>query len=250
MAVFAAAGTRLYIGGVLDDKDSNFVLANFGTQVWTEIGSLENLGTFGDQAETISVNFYGLERTKKFKGTRDAGIMEVVAGLDYSDAGQLAVLAAEKTDRNYAFRIVFDDAPEGGTPSERLFIALVTSATEVLDEANSVARLNFSLAINSNIVKVAATGSGSAPDNTVLPSVTGDAEVGKTLTALPGTWTGSPTPIYSYQWFVGGEAKAGEVEATYKPVSGDIGKTVSVLVTATNVLGSSQAISAPTSEVS
>jgi hypothetical protein len=37
---------------------------------------------------------------------------------------------------------------------------------------------------------------------TVRPSVTGIAKVGKTLTALKGTWTGAPTPDYfTYQWY-------------------------------------------------
>lgn len=38
------------------------------------------------------------------------------------------------------------------------------------------------------------------PVNTVAPSITGDAEVGSTLTASSGTWTGDPAPTYAYQW--------------------------------------------------
>lgn len=249
MTIFVSKGMRLYIGSEVEDKITNFVSADFAAQVWTEIGSLENLGTFGDQSETVSANFYGIERTKKFKGTRDAGIMNVVAALDYSDAGQISILAAEKTDQNHAFRVVFDDAPSGGVPSERLFIALVMSATEVIEEANNIARLNFSLGINSNLVKIIATASGSAPDNTAVPTITGVAKVGDTLTASVGTWTASPAAAYSYQWFIGGEAKANAVNTTYVPVSGDVGKTVTVLITARNVLGSGQAISVATAAV-
>ncbi len=42
--------------------------------------------------------------------------------------------------------------------------------------------------------------SGSAPSNTSLPNISGSPEVGQTLTADPGTWTGSPAPTFSYQW--------------------------------------------------
>ena len=63
-------------------------------------------------------------------------------------------LAAEKTDNNYAIKIEFDDAPTGGTPSERYFIAIIGGASEQLDTANNVMKLNLSLWINSNVVRV------------------------------------------------------------------------------------------------
>ena len=69
---------------------------------------------------------------------------------------QIALLAAEKTIHDYAFRVVFNDAPAGGTPSERLFIGKVMSASEQLDQANNAMKLNASIAINSNVVRVAA----------------------------------------------------------------------------------------------
>ena len=50
--------------------------------------------------------------------------------------------------------VEFNDAPAGGTPSERLFIAKVASQSEQYDTANSVMKLNLSLAVNSNVVRV------------------------------------------------------------------------------------------------
>ena len=35
---------------------------------------------------------------------------------------------------------------------------------------------------------------------TAAPSVSGTAQVGQTLTATPGTWTGTPTIAYDYRW--------------------------------------------------
>jgi hypothetical protein len=86
-----------------------------------------------------------------------------------------------------------------------------------------------------------------APVNTVAPAISGTAQVGATLTATPGTWTNSPTS-YAYQWKSGG-ANVGSNSSTYVPVTGDIGNTITVTVTATNAQGSTPATSAATSAV-
>lgn len=156
MAVFSTAGSKLYIGTVLTDKPDDFTVSDFTSQTWTAINNLENIGSFGDESEEITFNDIARNRVLKVKGTRNAGNMEVVIGVDYSDKGQIALLEAEKDIFDYAFRIVFNDAPEGGTPSERLFIAKVMKASEEAGEANNIAKLNVSLGINSNIVRIKA----------------------------------------------------------------------------------------------
>ncbi|WP_406736975.1 hypothetical protein [Thioclava sp. GXIMD4215] len=154
MAVFATNGAKLYIGGVLSDKAADFVAADFTSQTWTEIGETENLGSVGDTSNEVTFSSIAANRQKRLKGVRNGGSMEVICGIDYDDAGQLALLAAEKTIHDYAFRLVFNDAPEGGTPSERMFIAKVGSASEQLDAADNVMKLNASLWVNSNVVRV------------------------------------------------------------------------------------------------
>lgn len=64
------------------------------------------------------------------------------------------------------------------------------------------------------------------------PTITGTAKVGQTLTAKPGTWTPSPVTL-SYQWKRGGTAISGATAATYKTVSADAGKAITVTVTGT-----------------
>jgi hypothetical protein len=88
------------------------------------------------------------------------------------------------------------------------------------------------------------------PVNTVIPTITGTAQVGRTLTASPGTWTNTPTS-YTYQWnSSAGGAISGAMASTYVPVTGDIGNTLTVSVVATNAGGSgAPATSAATSTV-
>lgn len=250
-ALFATAGTKIYIGPAKAFSDTDFIASDFtsGDPTYTLIGGTTNLGSFGDTSELISSNHVSTARTRKLKGTRNAGVMQLVCDLDYADPGQLALIAAEKVKETYSFKVELNDAPSGGTPSIRYFVALIMSAGEQLDEANSVMKLNTTLEIDSNIVRVAASGSGSAPDNTALPAITGTAETGETLTASAGTWTGTPTPAYSYQWFSDGESISGATASTYDVQASDEGNVITVQVTANNVNGSASAISAPTATV-
>jgi hypothetical protein len=152
--IFATNGAKLYIGGVIADPGVDLTTSTFTSETWVEIKETESLGTVGDTASEITFDGISQNRTKRLKGTRNAGTMDVVCGIDYADAGQIALLAAEKTPHDYAFRVVFNDAPEGGTPSERMFIAKVGSAAEALDTANNVMKLNSTLWVNSNIVRI------------------------------------------------------------------------------------------------
>ena len=160
MPIFATAGTKVFIGEALAAKTADFVVADFADIDWTEIGSLENIGSVGDTSAEVTFDDIGKGRTQKLKGTRNAGNCELVMGIDYADPGQIALLAAEKTPHDYAFKIEFNDKPAtGASPknSQRLFIAKVMSAAEALDQANNVMKLNATLGINSNVVRVNAS---------------------------------------------------------------------------------------------
>lgn len=154
MTIYATNGARLYIGAPLAAKSTDFVEGDFDSQTWVEIGETENLGTVGDTSSEITFDGINTQRTRRLKGTRNAGSMDVIMGIDYDDAGQQALIAAEKTPHDYAFRIVLNDAPASGSPSERLFVAKVGSVAEAFDSANSVMKLNASLWVNSNVVKI------------------------------------------------------------------------------------------------
>jgi len=75
-----------------------------------------------------------------------------------------------------------------------------------------------------------------------LPTILGSTPQGSTLTATSGTWTGTPTPTYAYQWKSAG-VNVGTGLTTYTTVLGDVGNTMTVVVTATNVAGSANATS-------
>ena len=139
---------------MLAQNSTDFDVFDFSGKTWVEVGETEGLGSVGDTSTEITFDGIADQRTRRLKGTRNAGSMDVVCGIDYADPGQTALLEAEKAPHDYAFRLVLNDAPAGGTPSERLFIAKVGSVAEAYDTANSVMKLNASQWVNSNVVKI------------------------------------------------------------------------------------------------
>jgi len=156
MTLLAAAGSKLYIGTTLAYTGTDLTSASFTSMTWTEITGVTDLGSAGDKSNVITSNWLGNARTAKAKGVRDAGQMQVVCDLVTADAGQLAAIAAEQTPNTYAFKVEFNDAPSGGTPSMREFAALVSESSESYKQANNTIQLNLMLDIVSNIVATAA----------------------------------------------------------------------------------------------
>jgi len=78
------------------------------------------------------------------------------------------------------------------------------------------------------------------------PALSGTAQVGKTLTAVRGTWTPSPTST-TYQWRVDGKAVSGATGSTWKVPSSARGKKVSVAVTGTKTGYATKTLVSPSS---
>ena len=93
------------------------------------------------------------------------------------------------------------------------------------------------------------------PVNTATPTISGTAQEGSSLTAANGTWTGTPTITFAYQWLrcdTSGANCTNIASATsqsYALVPADIGFTIRVRVTGTNAAGSSSAQSSQTSVI-
>jgi hypothetical protein len=88
-----------------------------------------------------------------------------------------------------------------------------------------------------------APGPPAAPVNTVLPVISGTPTVGQTISTTNGTWTGSPSPTFTYQWKRAGGAISGATLSTYTLVPADTAALITVTVTATNSQGSASATS-------
>jgi hypothetical protein len=133
---------------------------------------------------------------------------------------------------------------------------LVTSADvgytlRVLVKASNVAGSTWATSAHTTVVQAPS----SQPANTSPPTISGTAQVGQTLTASPGSWTGAQPITYAYQWQrcdssgASCSAISGATQPAYTVVSHDLDSTLVVVVTASNSSGSATASSAPTAVV-
>jgi hypothetical protein len=131
--------------------------------------------------------------------------------------------------------------------------SLGTAGVSTIQIGNDTAAQAFNLVADTIDVQNAAPATPAAPVNTVKPTISGNAQVGATLTASDGTWTGSPT--FTRAWLRCNSAGAtcnpiaGATATSYAVTAADQGSTLRVEVTATNPQGTAKATSDPTAAV-
>jgi hypothetical protein len=131
-----------------------------------------------------------------------------------------------------------------------------TSYTPTVDDLGFPLRVvvRATNAFGSATVTTAATGNVALdlPHNVGTPGIAGTAKRTLTLTASAGSWTPAGA-TFAYQWQRdegdGFEDIANATAASYILTTADVGATIRVEVTATNVDGSTAAVSAPTTTV-
>jgi hypothetical protein len=122
-----------------------------------------------------------------------------------------------------------------------------TNSTYIISSIDDGHTLSCSVTASNIAGNATATSSGvgpiiDIPVNTTAPLITGSAVQGSILSCTNGAWTNSPSS-YSYQWKSNGTNITGATSNTYTTVSGDIGNTITCVVTATNSAGSASATS-------
>ena len=166
--LYPVAGKKLFIGVTSAGGSTPEAIAlptgdadasTFSGIDWVEIDGWETHGAIGDAAELITTQLINKARDIKQKGTRNASSMENRFATIRTNVGQIALRAAERTNRNYPFRILGNDAPATGaspTPTTQFFIGMVLTARDMGGTANTIEMLESTIEVNTNIVTVAA----------------------------------------------------------------------------------------------
>jgi hypothetical protein len=111
------------------------------------------------------------------------------------------------------------------------------------------------LALSGSALAAAVRTVASPPVSSALPTISGTATQGQTLTASNGTWGGATPIAYTYEWQrcnTGGAhcgPIAGATNQNYVASNADVRNTLRVQVTASNADGKAEALSAPTGTI-
>jgi Phage tail tube protein, TTP len=152
MAIITASGTQVFIGPQVVDVAADTLAEFQALSDWVNIGLIESVGEFGDQANDVTFAAIGDSRVRHAKGARDAGTMALVCAHDPLDAGQQAIELAEQTNKLFAFRVILPDSP--GVPYTNTtiyFRGLVSSRRKNIGTNDNVVRNNYNVLVNSEL---------------------------------------------------------------------------------------------------
>ena len=154
--VFGFAGSKFYIGGPKTFSQSDLTASSFTGETWVEVQGIESIGEFGDQAQYGSFTALGDRRTTRFLSMFEGSDFQISMARNIADPGQSELRdAGLDPGTNYAFKIEYDDAPPGGTPSQDMFIGLVSPLRRSGGTNTDALKWVASIATNSNIVEIA-----------------------------------------------------------------------------------------------
>jgi len=145
----------------------------------------------------------------------------------------------------YTFRfIVAGDTAQSG-PSNSYTVQPADAGKIIQCEVNAT-NTQGSSSVRSNSITA-----GTAPTNTVLPTidVTGNQLIGTVLTATDGTWTGSTPITFQYRWTRNGVAITGATTNTYTLQAADESATIRVQVRGVNSYATSAYVTSDDSVV-
>lgn len=244
------AASKWYVCAI--PQNNPLTLADYEGLAWTQITGVGNVGETGKSTNVLTYNTWDTAVADKAKGITDAGSPTFEVARDPFDAGQdiLREAGAVGNNNKYAFKEVRADGPLGGTGTVFYNRGIVGGPTRPNGGNEDFDVEVFTLGFVQEEIVVEPTTAGNAPVLTVAPAITGNAEVGETLTCSTGTFTGDSPIEYSYQWFIGGVAVAGATESTYTPVARDVGNKAMCRVLAKNASGTAQGFSALTAAIS
>lgn len=109
------AGATFWIAS--DAQEVDLTLAQFEALTWVQVKKVGSHGETGVDTNILTYDTWDSDVVQKGKGMSNAGDPDVELSRVISDAGQIALRAAAKTNSNYAFKIVHNDAPVAGTPT-------------------------------------------------------------------------------------------------------------------------------------
>jgi hypothetical protein len=156
MGVNTNFGSKLWISSATTTTATD-TQAEFEVLTYTQVGSVESIGAFGDTYQDVTFTPLSASRTEHHKGTVDAGTFTATVGFDAADTGQDALMTA-LADVNgiYAFQVQLGDGSSGSpsAPTTQYFLGRVMAAPLNIGGANNLPRRDVQISVISAIIQV------------------------------------------------------------------------------------------------
>lgn len=232
-------GRKFYICATPQPADLS--QAQFEALTYIEVGNVGSVGETGMNTNIVSYDELATDVTQKQKGISNAGDPDVECARNPIDAGQIAMHAAAATKFYYATKFEDADAPDASHTNSVYFNRGLVTGPKRPNGRNEdfISKCSRAALCRRRL--------SSTRVNSRLPAIAGIAQVGQTLTAVAGRWSGEPA--LTYQWKKGAANIKGAIGATYVPVAGDLGAAITVVETVTNPAGTASATSGGTANV-
>ena len=147
------AGKKLYICATPQNADLD--ADDFEALTWVQVKGVGNHGESGTTTNILNYDTWDTTVTQKAKGVSDAGSPEIEVARLPTDAGQVAMRVAAKTNLNYAFKLEGNDKPTvNGTPTIIYTRGLVTGPRRPNGRVEDFDLEVFTLALNQTEVVV------------------------------------------------------------------------------------------------
>jgi hypothetical protein len=187
-----------------------------GTGAWTE-SYIEGLNGL----EGVSCEVAGLCVANAFAGNGSAG--NVIASTDPRSGANSWVKG-----NVYGLPVRPPDAPFELYTEDLTGVSCASGLCVVIDTEGDV---------------MVGTRLDAAPVNISSPMASGTPALGQALSCANGSWTGYPSPVFSYQWLRNGTPISGANASTYVVQTADQGHGLTCQITAMNSVGSESATS-------
>lgn len=156
-----AIGSSPFVGSPLAAPDS---LVDFQAVSYTVIGEVAEIGEFGDERTIVPFISLTDGRTRKARGSADAGDLQITFAFDGDDAGQAALRAAfevqSQTADQYPFRVRLNDGSVGsptGVGTSYYFGGKITQLRQQSISNDNIVTMVAIIAINTEVFDAAAT---------------------------------------------------------------------------------------------
>ncbi len=152
--LITTSNTKFYISTVSNNSASTE--SAYEALTYTEVKPIESFGAYGETVTPVNFTAINDSFTQTLKGTNEPVSFDLVCGFDPDDAGQTLFQTARGSQRQYAFKIEYDDAGTGSpsSPTTHYFRGLVMGQMFSDTAANAVRKVTYMISQNSLLVEV------------------------------------------------------------------------------------------------